>query len=422
MKAYAADSLVESMGANVHLHYDSKDAAGNLNAYGDFEKKVVPALEYLGIRHVRDTFPAYKATHKDSFYYQRVRALAAKGIKFDMTISRAFQNNPETDMARLSDYVAWTGGAVASIEGVNEPDDDPATARRLQEALYKAVKAQKLGIPVLAPSMIGNNAGLGDVGQWCDYGNMHSYAGSGKPSGPLDNDVKTKSVCWPGKQPFVTECGYQNATKHTGGHKPIDEASAGIYAAILFLEGFRRGFPRSFWYELLNQYPDPGLTQKEWNFGLFRYDGSPKPAAVAIRRLLNLHFDLGKSFTPKDLDLSVKGPDTTRSLLFQHSDGSYRLDLWRDVEASAKPVEVTVKLPKPIAGYKLHPFGSETIGFTSGKEGSRQVIDITTTLDKTTLEPLYAKRSERTEVVGTGGSDTITVLLGAGLSVVEFNA
>lgn len=415
MKAHAADSLVDTIGVNRHGSYIDR-------AYKEFDKERA-AFKTLGIRHARDGLLPWTSANRDTYYYQNVRALADLGVRFTMLITKAFGGNPETNMGTLKQHLEWCGNAVIALEGLNEPgDSELADARRLQQALYQTVLAAKLGIPVLAPSIISNNAGLGNVGAWCDYGNMHSYAGSGKPSGPLDNDVRTKSVCWPGKPIQVTECGYHDLASKATGHRGVSEATAGVYAPIVFLEGFRREFKRLFWYELVDELPDPEGKEYEFHFGLFRNDWTLKPAGLAVQRLIALHTDPGKSFTPKDLELSIKGPDTTRSLLFQKADGTYLLDLWRDVEVGARAAQVTVKLPKAVPFYKVHMFDRESFSVNPPQEVGRQVIDITTTLDKTTLEPLYAKRSERTEVVGTGGSDTITVPLGAAVTVLEFAA
>ncbi len=256
MKAFAADSLVESIGVNRHGHYTDTN-------YKDFAKEKA-ALLSLGVRHVRDGFPAYTAINRDSFFYKNIHDLVASGIRVNMITTRAHGGNPETDFSKLSQYIEWCDGGVSALEGVNEPDvwggNWASETRRLQKALFDAAKAQGIKLPILAPSIISKNSELGDVGAFVTAGNMHSYAGAGRPAGPLDGDVASKSKCWPGKPIYVTECGYHDAVKHTGGHKPVSEQAAGIYAPILFLEHFRRGFVRSFWYELLDQRAEPTLT------------------------------------------------------------------------------------------------------------------------------------------------------------------
>ena len=64
------------------------------------------------------------------------------------------------------------------------------------------------------------------------------------------------------------------------------------------LEHFLRGEKRTYTYELIDEFDDPGKTNAEANFGLLRRDWTPKPAFAAMKNLLGLLSDPGPAFTP----------------------------------------------------------------------------------------------------------------------------
>lgn len=139
MPAREADALVDTIGVNIHLHY-----TGGVYDTG-FDAIIAPKLAALKIRHVRDGAYTYPEASADSFYYVRARALAALGIRFDLLTSMDTKNGDTTDFDRLADVFAWCDGAVASFEGVNEPNiqgvaDWIAQTKAVQESLYTTVK------------------------------------------------------------------------------------------------------------------------------------------------------------------------------------------------------------------------------------------------------------------------------------------
>jgi hypothetical protein len=97
----------------------------------------------------------------------------------------------------------------------------------------------------------------------------------------------------------------------------------------LYLDYFRRGVARTFSYELIDEWPDPGRTDIESALGLLRNDFSEKPAYVVLKRLLALLSDPGARFDPGSLDYQLEGSGALRQLLLQKRDGRYYLVLWR---------------------------------------------------------------------------------------------
>ena len=75
VSATPADAFVNSIGVNIHVHY-------NDTIYGDFPK-LKSALKEVGVRHVRDGL--VDSTWKP--YFERVNELAATGIRFTFITS-----------------------------------------------------------------------------------------------------------------------------------------------------------------------------------------------------------------------------------------------------------------------------------------------------------------------------------------------
>src|SRR6202521_402282 len=75
--AKPADSLVDSIGVNIHMTYST-------TAYGDVTA-VKKMLSKLGVRHVRDAGKFYAATPGYSVYeFGAYGAVASLGIGFDL--------------------------------------------------------------------------------------------------------------------------------------------------------------------------------------------------------------------------------------------------------------------------------------------------------------------------------------------------
>ena len=157
---------------------------------------------------------------------------------------------------------------------------------------------------------------------------------------------------------IATETGYHNGLATTGNHPPTSEEAAAIYMPRLFLEYFREGIARTFSYELVDENPDPSLSEREDHFGLLRSDFSEKPAFTALHNLIAILEDPGPSFTPGSLNYSVGGSQSDlRQLLLQKRDGSFYLALWRTssiwdpvkrVALTAPASPVTLSFGQPI--------------------------------------------------------------------------
>lgn len=327
-QAKASDSFVNAIGVNTHLMFTD-------SAYGRYDDLIKPKLQELGVRHIRDGGPPH-----DQVFWSKIQDLGRVGIKTTLT----FFGDP---IPQVIANVNKTKGAVEAIEGPNETDLDqfnfsynskkfPEGTRLYQQKLYTAIKGNPTtkSLPVLMPSMgWGENAQKLGLLKWGDFGNMHSYPGLANP--PTDGldwyyIPHARKIAGKTKPLWVTETGYHNSLGDNAG---ISEQASGKYLPRLLLENFNRNIQRVYLYEFINQHPDTNSDGQK-NFGLLRYDGSPKPAFTAIKNMISLLKDPGAKFGLKSLNYSLSGNtnDVHRTLL-QKRDGNFYLVLWQEAKS-----------------------------------------------------------------------------------------
>ena len=358
VRATSADAFVDSIGVNIHLHY-------NDTIYGDFAK-VKSALAEVGVRHVRDGLV-------DSGwqpYFERVNELAAAGIRF------TFITGLKHD--RIVPVVEKVKAAIEAFEGPNEVNLNKWTvenARNYQRDLWQTVKASPFAkTPVVALSVTDFKWAkeLGDISAWCDFGNVHPYPGGWEPENgaswmraDLASGMETARANGGAKPIMITETGYQSAMEGKHGHVAVSEAAAGIYLPRLFLHTYRSGIVRTFWYEFLNS--RNSATDPEGNFGLYKNDGvTIKPAGRALRQMIALLADKGAEFKPGSLDFTLSDPKA-QSVLLQKRNGEFWLALWlksglwdasrpygQKQEVDPKDSECTVTLAGDFAAVTAH--------------------------------------------------------------------
>lgn len=363
MQAMAADSLVDSIGVNIHCW------PGNSYIEGDrWEKVILPALRDLRIRHARD------GVGLDRGVLARLRQVAQLGIR--LTLLSGPEATSSVELSRALDEVGREN--IAMLEGVNEPDGwwggrpghTPEMAIDHQRILSGIGRARD--IPVIASALIqaGNRARFARQAPYAQYGNVHPYPAGRMPEtgGWGDNgygslrwarDLLVTPLLGP-KAPFVaTEAGYHNAitqkARSTNPHSGCPESVSAAYEPRLFLYYRRFGVARSFKYELFDQGTDK--DDPEQNFGWLRHDGSRKPGFHAMRNLIAAFSDPGPSFAPARLPVGLSGEtEGLETALFQKRDGSFLLALWLakslwDVhsftETPVPPQQVRISLGAP---------------------------------------------------------------------------
>jgi hypothetical protein len=341
--ARPADSFVDSVGINTHLHYTGTvyDRA--------FYDVIRPKLVALGVRHVRDGAYTYAAAGPSTTYYRRCWSLAAAGIRFDLITTFRTKWTQATDYGKLGAVAGWCDGAVEAFEGVNEPDKQALPAgsppwqtqtSASQKALFAAVRSNPAlaHVAVLGPAVAHSPGAVGDLSAYVDYGNWHPYPGGRCPAcadvyGQTVDTFLAKFRAPTGGKPLVaSETGYHNAINaSSAGQRAVSERAAGRYMPRLLFEYFNRGFARTYIYELIDEANDPRRAAMEANFGLLRNDGSEKPAYRAVQGLLGLLKDPGPGFSTSALRYSLSGQtDRVHHTLLQNRNGSFFFALWQE--------------------------------------------------------------------------------------------
>ncbi len=322
-KAGSADAFVDSVGVNIHLHF-------NDTAYANFPR-VRQALKDLGVRHVRDGLvdTAWKE------YYDRHNQLGRLGIK------GTFITSPAQSAQLLLDYPERMKDSFEGYEAPNEYDQShdahwSATLTSFLSQLDRVVTAdaRTSRFPVIGPSLTHADSALKLRGLCSfDYANLHNYFGGRNPGTPgwgsngygsISRNLATVNTVCPGKPVVTTETGYQTGTALPQG---IPEDVEGKYVPRVFLEQWLHGIRRTYLYELVDL--PPRRSAGDSAFGLLRFDFSPKPAYSALMNLLHLLADPGPSFAGEELGFKLSGElSSVHHLLLEKRNGVFYLALW----------------------------------------------------------------------------------------------
>jgi hypothetical protein len=315
----SVDALVDSIGVNVHFNYLDTAYARQVEA--------MQRLRELGIRHLRDGQPLAGqplATQQP--------AAGRQGLR--MTLITDVTRAPAPDVEQS---VRVLGGDIAAFEGPNELDNvgDPAWVTKLTDympALSAAVREYAPGVALIGPSLVNDSSRVELPGDLPGLFNAHPYPFGEAPEPSLGEAVREAQPAQLREGIYFTEFGYHNALASTTGQPPVSEATAAVYLPRALVAAFGAGARRTFIYELLDEKPDPALSDPEQHFGLLRNDLSPKPAFTAIKTLIAaLRASPGQGAGGLDWRLTVDGEPDVQRLTLTRRDGSGVIALWRPV-------------------------------------------------------------------------------------------
>lgn len=347
----SATAFIDSIGVNTHV-----TAGGVYGSTSNTQAKLVD----LGIKHVRDSVNVNNPAASDGLKTFYTNA----GIKTTLTVdwgpnplANWGSQNPLLESLNIArDRIGVS--AISQITGPNEPNlkqgyggstqwaNDTAT---FMKNLWNATRSNSnysafSGISIVGPAIAGGGNeperdmpllktafGSDNIENYVSYAGIHPYPAAGWPADVGDTigtQIPRIRNLYPTKTFVATETGYHNAL---GAGGAANETAAGVYAPRLFLDYFGyRGIRRTFWYELFNEdFNGNGISDSgnnEENYGLFRLDGSRKPAGTAIKNLVSLLNDTGTP-TLSALDVTLSNSNA-RSLLLRKSNGDYFLALW----------------------------------------------------------------------------------------------
>ncbi len=264
-------------------------------------------------------------------------------------------------------------GAVHALEGPNEIKPDFAYGGMSGNAAARTFMADMRAAAAsdarLRHKPLVSFTTYAPVAADCDFANAHPYPKAGAQPAALLKAVRERFVgpggVMPGKPMVFTEFGYHTlvgAPTRPGAWQGVDPERQAVLIVNGLLDNAASKITRTYVYQLLDGYADAGRPpNQEKHFGLFRIDGSPKPAATALKTLFRRLADAGPrahDFTPTRLtaDVSVTAP--VACLVLQDSSGRGFLALWNenpiwDKAAAAPrqvaPITAAVTLANPAA-------------------------------------------------------------------------
>jgi hypothetical protein len=423
MPTSRVSSFVDSLGVNVHMGYFD-------TPYGE-SSSIIAKLDYLGLHHVRDA-AAW------SGWVSPLAKLGEAGIHLNLMIG----GHADTLSAQFS-YLEKLAPYIATIEGANEVNYWPVTYNG-QTGVNAAIQQQAyisqhldsiaglrdkplVGFSVAAASNA-QFAPYGDNSAPNDFGNAHVYFPAGTaPGDHLKTYVAMANQLTPGDRMFLTESGFP--TNGSGpGNQGVSETTQAKYTLDLLMDAYKQGVVRTFLYELQDLFSDPGKTNQDKHYGLFRHDGSAKPAAVAIHNLTTILADEGVSaatFSTGTLNYSVSGlPSSGNHMLMQESNGNFDIVLWnepaiwddansRDLTSAAQNVTVslggtfrTVNVYDPLAGSQPVKTYSDTSSLVLGVTDHPLIVETVGGASGTTSPPPAEPAAGLigTQTVGSGSS------------------
>jgi hypothetical protein len=343
-KPMMADAFVDSIGVNTHLIDDLTD--------DHLYSLIVQRMQQLGIRHVRDgIFPGQSSAQNND----ERRFFAATGANMlaltDCPKPLGYFPGAQTPPAVVRAFNRNVGNVIEFLEGPNEPDlrNVKNWAPLTRTCIARDDRHQALPVPYVAPAMgNGLNApALGNISSLIDVGAIHRYFSGHNPGTkgflPGGTCGRWEAMSWnvcvarinagPTAPLFITETGYTTAgtVDSSDGSGVIDAKTIGKYISrVLFMDSLA-GIQRTYLYELHDDGKDASNPQD--GYGLFTYDGTPKPSFHAVRTIIGLLSDRGAAFTPAPLAFGVAGAGTIRHELFQKRNGTYILAIWNEVSS-----------------------------------------------------------------------------------------
>ena len=382
IQAKTANSFIDSLGVNMHISLAGDiPSNGSANAYADVAK-VDAALKYIGFRYARDYMNTSGGIIDEP---ELIQINKDTGVKYDIAISQGW-GTTDSQIAEMERDAYM----LVSVEGENEPDiwppstGFPAGTIADQKLLYPSIKGNSAtaNIPVLCPSegnAQANSTQLGDLSAYCDYAVAHTYPVDGQLAWDFMQTWDNYSLGWaPGKPIQITEGGYSTLPAEAS----VDPVSQAKLDVNFMFNAFAQGVVRSYKYALLNNFIEgTDSNNRDWNYGLFMFDGTPKPSGTAFHNLTTILADT-TNFTPGTLNYTVTGlPASAHQFLLQKSDGTFVIALWNEAAPvwgggmSTPDVNVTLTLGTAATSVTVYdPMVGTTSTATLGTTGGSVAV------------------------------------------------
>lgn len=372
--------------ASTEAFLDSVGVCGHFTRptgiYPEQFDRIVPELEALGVRHLRDDGLITARDSRDSPVFRRLRRIVAAGVRLTIICYDNLNPYVSTPLDRLADFYDWCDAGIDVFEGSNEPNltKDPQNAPLIsaehQAALHDTIRSvpRLSAVPVAAPSYVLSNRALAlDLKNACDYGNIHAYAGMEHPEttgpGALSKSVAASAHIAAGRPVLATEMGYHTSLQTNTFHFPVTEGIKARYMPRMLLWCFISGIRRSYIYEMVSSFA-ADETNPESSFGLLRHDLSRTPAYEAVRALLSL-CRAERQTGPEERQLDFLTADSQRlSLHLTRTDGALLVPVWLGISGWQWPARIENPPAERIATFSVAGQHSHVIAHRFRDDGS----------------------------------------------------
>ncbi|MDH7802312.1 MULTISPECIES: hypothetical protein [unclassified Rhizobium] len=375
------EAFVDSVGVCGHF-------ARTNGIYPESFEQILPELEALGVRHLRDEGLIIATNNRNSPVFQRLRRIVAADVRLTIICYDNLNPYVSTPLNKIADFYDWCDGGIDLFEGSNEPNltKDPNNAPRIsaehQAALYATIRGTPAmsTVPLAAPSYVQANTALAlNLQNVCDFGNIHPYAGMEHPEttgpGALSKFVAASAHIAPGRPVLATEIGYHTSLKTSTFHFPVSEGIKARYMPRTLLWSFISGIRRAYIYELVSSFAEDE-TNPESSFGLLRHDLSRTPAYEAVRALLSL-CKASRQTGPAERSLTFLNDDSERlSLRLARPDGALLAPVWLGIKGWQWPARIENPPAERASAFSVTGPHSHVIAHRFGDDGSvsQQVI------------------------------------------------
>jgi hypothetical protein len=157
----------------------------------------------------------------------------------------------------------------------------------------------------------------------------------------------------PGRPLVLTEIG-SSATPAWGGG--VDEATQARQILNALMDAARTPTSATYIYELIDS-RNKGPADEQSHYGLFRWDGTPRPAATAVHNLteiLGVTASPGGVGAPVSPDYSIRGvPQWGGDLLFQRDDGAKLIAVWAEPDIWDEKTKAPIPPPRALVSIEL---------------------------------------------------------------------
>lgn len=300
-----ADAFVDSIGVHVRLGEQPESFP------------VVQArLAEAGIRHVSDL---------SSSRLELLASLESIGARTNLAFAVG-----EDVHAAVASAGTWLEAVTLGKRGLpSDAVDWAGEVRAWIERSHAALKADAAtrSVPIVGPQVADEERrrSLGDLSPFVDFAALGNPVSIVPPGGAyLDGMLAVYRPVYGADRPLFVPMFYYRSTRSPDGGGPRVQAK---YVLRAFFENWRRGVVRSYVMQLVD--PVARSAPAGDDLGLVAFDGTPKPAFVALRNTVRLLADPGPAYAPAPVGLDLAGDtrDVERVVL-RRRDGTVFVALW----------------------------------------------------------------------------------------------